>query len=264
MQYGRLKPTLDRLYQEVNVREYLQHSPMQMIHNVSTQTGCTYKDIEAMALILAPVAFGDAISQVNISKVMYDLTEKEPYNWLKLGGFIGLYLEKSVYRRVTGKDIVAAFQNIRQFYVKHGSVADYIRDHTSSTNELLMLLGTLLKPVGCGLPIGTMPPACLRLCQLMRWMCRGKDMDFDIWGAERAPDLYAIMSANIYSFAKKHAMVSYPQYKWQAVLELTDCYCGMDRQDPLKYDIAIAQYVQRTDPKANKELNLKVRKITLK
>lgn len=240
----KLQQKLNLALSQFDKTAYLENSPMKEILTIAQSTGSTYKDIEAAAVLLSVVAWGVPEAQKNISRMMMEFTHNDPYYWITHAGFLDFKDDQNIYRTIKGKMIKTFLMDVRQLYTMHISITDFLKVHRNrtSTDRLFLTLCQLYAPVNGGNP--NTNNACMRICQLLRWMSRGKDMDFDLWG-NRAPELYGILSGPVYNFAKENAIVSYPNFTWKAVLELTDFYYSLSPTDPLQYDIAITSIVNK-------------------
>ena len=70
-----------------------------------------------------------------------------------------------------------------------------------------------------------------------RWMIRKNVPDMNIWKSRNQQDLYAIMDVHVCHQTKD--ILKNKQPTWKACEELTNIFKRWDKNDPLKYDIAL-------------------------
>jgi uncharacterized protein (TIGR02757 family) len=86
--------------------------------------------------------------------------------------------------------------------------------------------------------LGTMgKTACKRICMFLRWMVRTETPDFGLWKSHLPSELYAILDVHICELT--FPILKHKQASWQACEELTEIFRKWDKDDPLKYDVAL-------------------------
>lgn len=86
--------------------------------------------------------------------------------------------------------------------------------------------------------LGTMgKTACKRICMFLRWMVRTETPDFGLWTTHQPSELYAILDVHVCQLTS--SILQHKQASWKACEELTDIFRKWDKDDPLKYDVAL-------------------------
>lgn len=79
--------------------------------------------------------------------------------------------------------------------------------------------------------------ACKRICMFLRWMVRTETPDFGLWKSHKPSELYAILDVHICQLT--FPILKHKQPSWAACEELTEIFRRWDKDDPLKYDVAL-------------------------
>ena len=75
----------------------------------------------------------------------------------------------------------------------------------------------------------------------LRWMVRQDDkgVDFGIWKSISPSQLICPVDVHVARIARQLGLLKRKQTDWLAAIELTEYLRTLDKQDPVKYDIAL-------------------------
>lgn len=82
--------------------------------------------------------------------------------------------------------------------------------------------------------------ACKRLCMYLRWMVRSDEIDFGIWKSIKPGQLIIPLDVHVMNIAKQFNLLEESdKANWKTALKLTEKLKEFDKNDPVKYDLAL-------------------------
>lgn len=81
--------------------------------------------------------------------------------------------------------------------------------------------------------------ACKRLCMYARWMTRPGPYDLGIWKRIQPKQLIAPLDVHSGRQARTLGLLTRKQNDWKAAIELTESCRQLNRNDPIRYDLAL-------------------------
>lgn len=234
-----LKEQMDRAYNQLNAKSFIERDPIQIIHKMAARPNATMADVEICAIWTALISWGQPEHIIKYAERLMDMCDWQPADYVRLGDFYDLKDTMNVYRTIKGKQFKYVNHNLRITYNKVSSIADYAAANHQTVNDLIIDLSESLQPARLGSP--SRNSSCKRINTLLRWMVRKDDIDLGFWQTPdiKPADLYAIMDVNVARQAERMGLISYAKDSWKAVLELTHVYRSWDQEDPLKYDLVL-------------------------
>lgn len=224
-------------FEDIDTIKFIQNDPIQVVHKMMKKPDATIADIEICAIWSAMMAFGHREQIIKDAYKLMDICDWHPAEFVKTGDFYDLPDDLIIHRTIKGKQFKATNHNLRATYNKVSCVADYIKKHRQTVNDLIVDLAESLQPAKLGSP--SRNSSCKRINMILRWMVRKDDIDLGLWATRHMlpSDLYAIMDVHVAEQAQRMGLISYPKESWRAVIELTNVYRNWDSNDPLKYDL---------------------------
>lgn len=243
-----LKPTLDRINDEVEREEYIQHDPVQFMHAFSEK-----RDIEIAGFFAALMAWGRR--DIVISKVA-ELMERigfEPYRFVsgydqsQFDTFRGF--KHRTFKPVDLHGITMSLQQIYHSYEDFEAFWEVsYREAVKSDREPIGIFyerflqqhpdfsGRSLKHLSNPETGSTAK----RLCMYLRWCCRqNSPVDTGIWNFLDPSELYIPFDVHVARQARRYGLLTRRTNDWKAVTELTETLRIMNPDDPSRYDYAL-------------------------
>lgn len=235
----KIQQQLNEAYDKLDADKYIANSPVQFIRQIANRPNAIMSDTEFCAILSAMVAWGQPQKSIEAAKSLMDMCEWEPTRYIYYGDFYDIPDDKQIYRTLKGKEFKAVLHTLRQWYDRHGSIADVIAKNTGDASfmDLFYMLCQWFAPAHMGNPDNN--SACKRITLLLRWMIRKDEIDLGIWQSQRIKpsDLYAVLDTATCRQALHLGLVTYPKESWKAVEELTDVFRHWDATDPIKYNL---------------------------
>lgn len=251
---GRLKASLETLYQRYNRTEFLASDPLVFVHRYK-EPG----DREIAGFLCAALAYGRVRSIQNALEVLLKGMGESPRAFVenfseKRAGF----LKGFRYRFNTGQDLADLFTLFQAVLREDGSLEQYFlrgwrKEHANVLPALDAFCGGLLtayverhgRPPGRGLRYLLAGPsaegASKRLHLFLRWMVRDDEVDLGVWKGVRADQLLVPVDAHI---ARLSGILGFHQRKTigkAAVLEITEAFRAVCPEDPVRYDFSLSR-----------------------
>ena len=231
--------------------------PIHYVHRYSSPA-----DREIAAVIAACLAFGRVASFANTLDAIFALADA--------GGGPAAWAERSLrsddpglaplfYRWVRGSDLQRLVRTLGRFRIKHGRLSDFMNRAIQPSDRhigpgLERLVDTLrdlavepredsFEDLSRGfrhlLPHPRTGSACKRLCMLARWMTRTSAPDLAMW--QVAPKQLIIpLDTHIHKVSKLLGLTRRTDGSWRTALEITQNLSRIDREDPVRFDFALA------------------------
>jgi len=253
-----LKEILDRVY-AARSRQYLLNDPLSFCHRYNDP-----RDQEVAAVIAAAFAYGGI--KIILRTLESIFTELGPSPWRSVINFEprqGLRTFAGFKHRFNnGRDLCALLWGVRQMLEQSGSVEAFFLNHHDSDAEdvtgslngysgsVLALkyqpvFGTKQIPSDSYFPFLFPAPAlgsaCKRLCMFLRWVVRPNDgIDLGLWRGVAPSCLIIPVDTHISRISGYLGLTVRKNADWRMAQEITAGLRACDRNDPVKYDFALA------------------------
>jgi uncharacterized protein (TIGR02757 family) len=253
-----VKNILDRLY-EARSPLHLANDPLSFCHRYSDPA-----DREIAAVIASAFAYGSIKIILRTLETIFSELGPSPRGYVEnlhpvraLQAFSGFK-----HRFNDGRDLVALLWGIRLMLAEAGSVNAFFlrfddaaaRDVTTALNgysaavlalDYRPVFGNAAAPAGSCFPFLFPAPAagsaCKRLCMFLRWVVRPADgIDLGIWHGISPSRLVIPVDTHICRICTYLGFTGRKAADWRMAQEITTALRGLDPDDPVKYDFALA------------------------
>lgn len=254
----KLKSTLERLYLTYD-KKFLETDPIYYPHIVKKQ------DEEITAFISASLAYG-RVTQIkaSIEKVLA-ITENSPLHYIQT-----MDIKKSLkdfknfkHRFNDGKDMVCLLYFLKQMIEEQGTIKNFYKKGYDKANETVVpslinfcenslelnhgnIYGknkSLPKSAGVRyfFPSPTRGSASKRLNMFLRWMVRDDEVDLGLWNFITTDKLIIPLDTHVSRISRYIGLTKRKSNDLKTAIEITNNLKELDKDDPVKYDFAIAR-----------------------
>ncbi|MDD2366421.1 MAG: TIGR02757 family protein [Desulfuromonadaceae bacterium] len=253
-----IKGKLNQLYANRSL-DYLSNDPLSFCHRYSNQA-----DQEIAAIIASSFAYGNVkiilrtldkiFAELGASPVKY-IESFDPKKGLKtFSGF--------KHRFNDGRDLCALLAAIKQMIERKGSIQSFfMQGHSPKDNDVSNSLNSYITGImqleysdifgGENIPADSYfsflfpspstGSACKRLCMMLRWLVRPADgIDLGIWKGISPAQLIIPVDTHISRISRYLGFTERKSADWRMAQEITATLKGIDPDDPVKYDFALA------------------------
>jgi uncharacterized protein (TIGR02757 family) len=245
-----LKKFLDQKVEHFNDRSFIKEDPVSIPHLFSQRN-----DIEIAGFFAAIFSWGSRKTIINKSRQLLQLMDNAPYDFcINHTGENLKRLEKFCHRTFNDTDLLYFISFLKIHFSKHESLEEaFFKDEhvPLSGNRIEQALnffyeyffsledvpGRTKKHIASPKKKST----CKRLNLFLRWMVRKDDkgVDFGLWQKISPSELVCPVDVHVARVAKHFNLLRRKQVDWQAAIELTEALRKFDKDDPVKYDIAL-------------------------
>lgn len=239
-----LKRFLDEAVTRYNTPSFVASDPVSIPHLFTKK-----QDQEIAGFFAAVFAWGNRPMIIRKSTELMQLMKMSPYQFClnhtddDLRSLLGFK-----HRTFNPTDLLYFIEFFRFHYTRHESLETAFTAHGKTVREMLSGFHDYFfsledAPARTRKHIST--PArhstCKRLNMFLRWMVRRDDkgVDLGIWQNIRPSGLICPVDLHVARVARQLKLLSRPQTDWQAAEELTATLRRMDKNDPVKYDLAL-------------------------
>ena len=236
------KELLDGAYGKYFCKEkFLEVDPCGLVYELIEHT-TKQLDIELGALFVAMITWGNrkAIKQ-SARHMLCNEMNWSPSTFILGKAYLNSYLEAKngcVYRTLNREKFIDVCDNIHNALLHQTCTKETITLEElfkdKSIEDTIATLCQWLAPAKLG-KAGI--SACKRICMYLRWMIRQSEPDLGLWKSQSQANLYAIMDTHVCQLTT--SLLSRKQADWKACVELTNIFRSWDKDDPLKYDLAL-------------------------
>lgn len=243
-----IKQLLDERLLRYNHLGFIPDDPVSLPHRFSQK-----EDIEIIAFLVALIAWGQRVSIIRSGEKLIDLMQDDPHDFILNHKESDLKVcLKFVHRTFNGADLVSLIQFLQWIYLEHGGLEKAFSVHISKKdnnveNGLIgfrklyeqseFCLPRTLKHIASPLK----GSACKRLNMFLRWMVREDEagIDFGIWKSINSAQLICPLDVHVLKQAAALGLIKSGKGDWKTAVELTEKLKKFDKNDPVKYDIAL-------------------------
>ncbi|MBT8281782.1 MAG: TIGR02757 family protein [Muriicola sp.] len=240
-----LRDFLDQKVKEYNRPEFLTSDPIQIPHAFTRK-----EDIEISGFLTATIAWGNRKSIINNARLMMELLDNAPYQFIREHSESDLNaLKNFVHRTFNGIDFAYFIKALQFIYTQQGGLESvfnrYAEDASmqNSISRFKALFFELEHPGRTEKHISdpSRGSAAKRINMFLRWMVRDSNtgVDFGIWKSLSPAQLSCPLDVHSGNVARKLGLLTRKQNDAKAVAELDANLRLLDPADPVKYDFAL-------------------------
>ena len=239
-----LKKFLDKKVDEYNQPSFIKYDPVSIPHLFTRK-----QDIEIAGFFAAIFAWGNRTTIIQKSKELVQLMDMRPHE------FCLHHSPKELKRLLTFKhrtfnttDLLYFVEFFKYHYSTSKSLETAFTMHGNTIEKMLTgfhhyFFSLEEVPARTRKHISTPEKnsTCKRLNMFLRWMVRRDDkgVDFGIWKKISPSQLICPVDLHVARVSRRLGLLKRKQTDWQAALELTTNLKNLDRNDPVKYDLAL-------------------------
>ena len=239
-----MKEFLDTKLEQFNTPAFLETDPVSIPHLFTTK-----EDIEISAFLTATIAWGGRKSIISSAGKLMGMMDMAPFDFIKNAGPRDYQpFRKFVHRTFNGSDCVAFLRSLQHIYLYEGGLEKGF-DLRQGTGMKDRIAGFRRQFLGFPHPPRTEKhiadplkgASCKRINMFLRWMVRkdGKGVDFGLWKSISPGELVCPLDLHSGRVARKLGLLHRKSNDWKAAEELTNALRELDREDPVKYDLAL-------------------------
>ncbi|HUR65029.1 MAG TPA: TIGR02757 family protein [Chitinophagaceae bacterium] len=239
-----LKKFLDKKVELYNQPSFIMYDPISIPHLFIKK-----EDKEIAGFFAAIFAWGNRTSIIQKSKELMALMDNSPHQFCLQHQPNDLKrLLAFKHRTFNVTDLLYFIEFFREHYSHHKSLETAFTLHGSTVNEMLTGFHRYFfsledVPLRTKKHIATPErgSTCKRLNMFLRWMVRNdnKGVDFGIWEKIAPSQLICPVDLHVARVARQLGILERKQTDWLAAIELTEYLRTLDKDDPVKYDIAL-------------------------
>lgn len=245
-----LKNFLDEKVIQFNNPDFIKDDPICIPHLFSRK-----QDIEIAGFFAAVFAWGIRKTIINKSKLLLQLMDDAPYDFIvnhqendlkKLVGFC--------HRTFNDTDLLYFISFLKYHYSEHKSLesaffnpttikdsANVVEDSLNYFNRYFFSLEDVPSRTKKHIASPSKNSSCKRLNMFLRWMVRddSKGVDFGLWKKINPSQLICPVDVHVARVSRHFNLLQRKQADWTAAVELTGKLRTFDPNDPVKYDFAL-------------------------
>lgn len=241
-----LKQFLEDKYLQYNRPAFIDWDPISIPHGFTE-----LHDREIAGFLAATIAWGRRDLILRSAKILIDLMDHEPYNFIMSAGKDDISrFKRFVHRTFNGTDCMYFLKALKYIYSNYSSVEDILIEGIKKDGTLINGL-SLLRKRFFSLPHDSRTEkhfadvkagaAGKRLNMYLRWMIRNdnRGVDFGIWKRIDPSSLFIPLDFHSGNTSRRLGLLTRKENDWKAVEELTAVLRKFDPADPVKYDFAL-------------------------
>lgn len=241
-----MKVYLDQAYQRYANSQFVDTDPVQIPHHFQQKA-----DIEIAALFAATLAWGNRKSIITSTLRLMQAMDNQPYEFVSnFGNNDTKYLQGFVHRTFNATDAEAFVRALQRIYNQLGGLESVFTKGYKNSGNIIGAIQHFRKQfiyndfpqrsakhvsdIGRG-------SAAKRLNMFVRWMVRPnvEGIDFGIWKQIPTSALLIPLDVHTSRVARGLGLLQRKQNDLKAVVELTNELQKFDKNDPVKYDLAL-------------------------
>ena len=244
MRKKELKEFLDTKVIQYNNPKFIESDPIQIPHQFSSK-----EDIEIAGFLTATISWGNRVMIIKNATQMMALLDHAPYDFIKNHKEKDLEkLSNFVHRTFNAIDFKQFITSLEHIYANCGGLEESLRIKDGSTNYQTSI--HQFKKDFFGVPHQKRTQkhvsdplknsAAKRIHMFLRWMVRNDKtgVDFGLWPSHQTKNLSCPLDVHSGNVARKLKLLKRKQNDWKALVELDANLRKLDKEDPVKYDLA--------------------------
>lgn len=243
---GEIRNFLEEKYLQYDNFSFIDCDPISIPHSFTDA-----RDIEISGFLAATIAWGRRDLILRSSRIMLELMENSPYDFIMSAGENDLKrFSGFVHRTFNGTDCIYFLKGLNNIYHNYNSMEEVILEGMKAYGSVRDGLAYLRKIFfSLNHPGRTEKhfadvmggAAGKRLNMFLRWMVRkdNRGVDFGIWSGIDPSKLYIPLDLHSGNTARRLGLLTRKMNDWKAVEELTGLLREFDPCDPVKYDFAL-------------------------
>ncbi|MDR0323019.1 MAG: TIGR02757 family protein [Treponema sp.] len=241
MEEKNLKQELDRWYEKVCTRSFIEPDPVQFPRRFTKR-----EDIEIAVFLSAAIAWGRRDLILRSAEKMFGLMGNSPFSFVKSGGYRKLK-KKNIHRTFFEDDLEYFCRGFDRCYAKYGNLEELFSSAENVWEGFAVFRNEMAKAnSNCYSKHISNPgtedrngSACKRLNLALRWLVRKGPVDLGLWKSIKPCMLYIPLDVHVARTARKLKLLERRSNDKKAVIELTEKLRKFCPQDPVKYDFAL-------------------------
>ncbi len=239
-----LKILLDEAYEMYHTTTFVEDDPIQIPHQYTLK-----QDIEITAFWTSMLAWGQRKTIINKSKLLFEMMDNAPYDFLIHHQEDDLKVFESFkHRTFQATDTLYFIAFLSHYYKNNDSLETAfiskngnMKTALTQFHELFFSLNFAPQRTRKHVATPARNSACKRLNMFLRWMVRKDELgvDFGIWNQIKTKDLMIPLDVHVRRVASSLGLLKRKQNDFKAVEELTNNLKKFDANDPVKYDFAL-------------------------
>lgn len=239
-----LKEFFDKKVDEYNQPFFITGDPICIPHLFSTK-----QDIEIAGFFAAIFAWGNRTTIIQKSRELMQRMDMQPHLFCMSTDEKRLQaLDGFRHRTFNDTDLLYFIEFFHYHYHRYDSLEDAFTMHGPTVEEMLTGFHHYffsLEHVPARTKKHIANPSkgstCKRINMFLRWMVRhdAKGVDFGIWKKITPAQLICPIDLHVARVAKHFNLLRRKQIDWLAAVELTRYLATLDKDDPVKYDLAL-------------------------
>lgn len=234
------KEVLDEMLLSVDYSSFFTDDPLLIPHQFSF-----LQDQEIAGFIAAILAWGQRKTIIKNAQDFIQRMDHCPYDFIKNAQPSDLkHFENFKHRTFNGIDAVAFIFSLKNLYEKFPSMelafyGDTVYDKIINFRREFFSASEFPKRTHKHIANPEKKSTAKRLNMFLRWMVRKQSPDLGIWSSISPSILMCPLDVHVRNSALALDLLNRTQSDWQAVEELSNNLRKMDKNDPIKYDIAL-------------------------
>jgi len=242
-----IKRKLDELYFRYNKRIFVHPDPLELLYSYTR-----IEDREIAGLIASSLAYGRVVQILKSAGQILEILGSSPYRYL-MGSELD-YLKQSFagfkHRFTIGDEVACLLYAARSMIKNSGSLnnaflAGYKKGDPDMTPALLKFCKniSILSNNSCRslIPSHMGRSAFKRLNLYLRWMVRNDEVDPGGWSGLPPSKLLIPLDTHMHRISRSLGLTSRRQADIKTVIEITDSFKIIEKNDPVKYDFALTR-----------------------
>jgi uncharacterized protein (TIGR02757 family) len=239
-----LKNFLDKKVELYNQPSFIMSDPISIPHLFTKK-----EDIEIAGFFAAAFAWGNRTTIIQKSKELMAMMDHSPHSFCLHHSPIALKkLLEFKHRTFNATDLLYFIAFFQYHYSQHKSLETGFTMHGNTIEEMLagfhsyfFSLEDVPERTKKHVATPERGSTCKRLNMFLRWMVRKDDkgVDFGIWKSIAPSQLICPVDLHVARIARQLGILKRKQTDWLAAIELTEYLRTLDKDDPVKYDIAL-------------------------
>lgn len=248
MKDNNLKTFLESKVEQYNQLSFIKNDPISIPHHFSKK-----QDIEIAGFFAAIFSWGNRTTIINKSTELMQQMDNAPHEFCMNAGPAGLKkLLAFRHRTFNATDLLYFIEFFKYHYAVHDSLETAFTKWMNANDktvenglkgfyEYFFSLADIPERTRKHIASPVKNSSCKRLNMFLRWMVRndGRGVDFGLWRNISPSQLICPLDVHVARIARQFNLLQRTQSDWRAAMELTDYLRTLDRNDPVKYDLAL-------------------------